>query len=129
MKAFAKAHLPPALVRKVQKHSLTPQTLRRFCANHEQYPNALDHFSVAQLLASPDLWLVGTKEATQRQKWLTEAYPKHIERQSLGDIQSYLRCGKCKQRKVEYYQQQIRGADEPMTCFCYCLNCGKRWTQ
>ncbi|KAF2030022.1 transcription elongation factor [Setomelanomma holmii] len=36
-------------------------------------------------------------------------------------------CGKCKQRKVAYSQAQTRSADEPMTTFCECMNCGNRW--
>ena len=48
-------------------------------------------------------------------------------------------CGKCKQRKVSYYQMQTRSADEPMTsinpplwcmlmlAFCRCKVCGNRW--
>ena len=128
MRAYAKIHLPPNIARQVQKNSINPQILRRFCANHKQFPQALEHFSVSQLLKSPDLWLVGTEEATKRQEWLKEAYPKHIERQG-ENIKSVIVCGKCKQRKVVYYEIQIRGADEPMTCFCHCLHCGKRWTQ
>ena len=37
------------------------------------------------------------------------------------------KCGKCKQRKCTYYQLQTRSADEPMTTFVTCLNCGNRW--
>lgn len=37
------------------------------------------------------------------------------------------RCGKCKQRKCTYYQMQTRSADEPMTTFVTCVNCGNRW--
>lgn len=37
-------------------------------------------------------------------------------------------CGKCKQRKVTYYQMQTRSADEPLTTFCTCVNCGNHWT-
>ncbi len=37
------------------------------------------------------------------------------------------RCGKCKQRRTKYYQMQTRSADEPMTTFVTCLNCGHRW--
>jgi len=37
------------------------------------------------------------------------------------------KCGKCKQRKTTYYQKQIRSADEPMTTFVECLNCGNKW--
>ncbi|KAG5356664.1 Transcription elongation factor S-II [Yarrowia sp. C11] len=36
-------------------------------------------------------------------------------------------CGKCKQKKVSYYQMQTRSADEPLTTFCTCENCGTRW--
>ena len=38
-------------------------------------------------------------------------------------------CNTCKQRKCTYYELQTRSADEPMTIFIHCLNCGKRWTQ
>ena len=37
------------------------------------------------------------------------------------------RCGKCKERKCTYYQLQTRSADEPMTTFVTCINCGNRW--
>ena len=36
-------------------------------------------------------------------------------------------CGKCRQRKTQYYQMQTRSADEPMTTFVTCVNCGNRW--
>lgn len=36
-------------------------------------------------------------------------------------------CSKCKSRKTVYTSMQIRSADEPMTNFVRCLNCGKAW--
>ena len=36
-------------------------------------------------------------------------------------------CGRCKKQECTYYQLQTRSADEPMTTFVTCLNCGKRW--
>ena len=36
-------------------------------------------------------------------------------------------CYKCKSNKCTYYQLQTRSADEPMTTFINCLNCGNRW--
>ena len=36
-------------------------------------------------------------------------------------------CGKCKSKKCTYYQLQTRSADEPMTCFVTCLECGASW--
>jgi len=38
-------------------------------------------------------------------------------------------CNGCKMRKCTFYELQTRSADEPMTIFIHCLNCGKRWTQ
>ncbi|KAI8851458.1 transcription factor S-II, central domain-containing protein [Chytridium lagenaria] len=37
------------------------------------------------------------------------------------------KCGKCHQRKCTYYQKQTRSADEPMTTFVRCTNCGNKW--
>ena len=36
-------------------------------------------------------------------------------------------CPKCHQKKCTFYQLQTRSADEPMTTFVTCVNCGKRW--
>ncbi|KAK5941294.1 transcription elongation factor TFIIS [Knufia obscura] len=42
-------------------------------------------------------------------------------------ISATLECGKCKQKQVSFTQAQTRSADEPMTTFCECQNCGNRW--
>jgi transcription elongation factor S-II len=36
-------------------------------------------------------------------------------------------CRKCKSNKCTYYQMQTRSADEPMTTFVTCIDCGNRW--
>jgi DNA-directed RNA polymerase subunit M/transcription elongation factor TFIIS len=36
-------------------------------------------------------------------------------------------CRKCKGKRCTYYSQQVRSADEPMTIFVTCLDCGNRW--
>ena len=36
-------------------------------------------------------------------------------------------CSKCKSKKCTHYQLQTRSADEPMTTFVTCINCGNRW--
>ena len=126
---YLRRHLPMDLARKILTRTRAPIDLRRFCANYAHYSSAIKHFSVEELLFNPELWLVRTPEAQTRQNWLHEAYPSNIQ-QTVDDItESILQCGKCKQRKVDYYQKQTRGADEPMTCFCHCLNCGNRWIQ
>mgnify|MGYP001300739815 CR=1 FL=1 len=36
-------------------------------------------------------------------------------------------CRKCGSKRCSYYQLQTRSADEPMTTFVTCINCGNRW--
>ena len=47
-----------------------------------------------------------------------------------GDISAStdeFKCFKCFKRNCTYYQLQTRSADEPMTTFVTCLDCGNRW--
>jgi transcription elongation factor S-II len=39
------------------------------------------------------------------------------------------KCHRCGKRECSFYELQTRSADEPMTQFITCLNCGKRWRQ
>ncbi len=39
------------------------------------------------------------------------------------------KCSVCKKKMCSYYELQTRSADEPMTIFVTCLNCGKQWRQ
>ncbi len=39
------------------------------------------------------------------------------------------KCNRCNKRQCTYYEMQTRSADEPMTIFVRCLNCGKQWRQ
>ena len=36
-------------------------------------------------------------------------------------------CRKCKGNQCTYYQMQTRSADEPMTTYVTCIDCGSRW--
>ena len=36
-------------------------------------------------------------------------------------------CNRCKSKKTTYYSLQTRSADEPMTSFITCVECGNRW--
>jgi DNA-directed RNA polymerase subunit M/transcription elongation factor TFIIS len=39
------------------------------------------------------------------------------------------KCNRCGKRETTYYEMQTRSADEPMTIFITCINCGKKWKQ
>lgn len=44
-----------------------------------------------------------------------------------GTKTDILKCSKCKKRNCSYNQLQTRSADEPMTTFVLCNECGHRW--
>jgi DNA-directed RNA polymerase subunit M/transcription elongation factor TFIIS len=39
------------------------------------------------------------------------------------------KCRRCGKSRTRYWEMQTRSADEPMTIFIRCLNCGKEWRQ
>lgn len=50
-----------------------------------------------------------------------------LERNQEGS--DMFKCKRCGKSKTRYYEMQTRSADEPMTIFIRCLNCGKEWRQ
>jgi len=67
----------------------------------------------------PENWKELLDEKNKRDKMLYE-----LRTETATDV---FECGRCKKRKCTYYQLQTRSADEPMTTYVTCLNCGKRW--
>jgi DNA-directed RNA polymerase subunit M/transcription elongation factor TFIIS len=54
---------------------------------------------------------------------------KRILEGNLSMATDRFRCSQCKKKMCSYYELQTRSADEPMTIFVRCLNCGKQWKQ
>lgn len=52
---------------------------------------------------------------------------QHIYAPKLEASTDGFTCRKCKSKECSYYQLQTRSADEPMTTFVTCINCGNRW--
>ena len=67
----------------------------------------------------PEKWAVLIDEKEKRDK---NKYEPILEAST-----DNFTCWKCKSKKCTYYQLQTRSADEPMTTFVTCLNCGSRW--
>ncbi|KAK7792536.1 hypothetical protein R5R35_008642 [Gryllus longicercus] len=62
-----------------------------------------------------------------RSKFMKEAINDAQLAQVQGTKTDLLKCGKCKKRNCTYNQVQTRSADEPMTTFVMCNECGNRW--
>lgn len=71
--------------------------------------------------------LKSAERRAEDEKLANENMREAMVPQAEKSVSSSLQCGKCKQRKVSYSQAQTRSADEPMTTFCECTVCGKRW--
>ena len=68
---------------------------------------------------NPKIWKELVEAKIKRDKNLTQ-----IDMSAATDE---FKCYKCQKRVCTYYQLQTRSADEPMTTFITCLNCGNRW--
>jgi DNA-directed RNA polymerase subunit M/transcription elongation factor TFIIS len=63
---------------------------------------------------------------------LQESQDRREEKQLEGNkalATDQFKCRACGKRECTYYQMQTRSADEPMTTFINCMNCGNRWKQ
>ena len=69
---------------------------------------------------------------------ISDDWKKYIDKQSavnkfFDNITTGIRtqeykCGRCKEHNCSYTQLQTRCADEPMTTYINCLNCGNKWS-
>jgi len=63
----------------------------------------------------------------EREKFVKEGINDSQLSTVQGTKTSLLKCQKCQKRDCTYSQIQTRSADEPMTTFVLCNNCGNRW--
>ena len=69
----------------------------------------------------PEKWAAVLDAKMKRDMHVFEEKPKAMTNE--------FKCGKCRNSKREcvYQELQVRSADEPMTLFITCLNCGHKW--
>jgi transcription elongation factor S-II len=88
--------------------------------NGEITPKQLVHLTPQELF--PSKWehtILENKELLKKQ----------VEGSKARATTDMFVCPKCKKRETTYYEQQTRGADEPMTKFITCVadGCNKQW--
>ena len=69
----------------------------------------------------PERWFALKDKLLQREQKILEGNKSRATDQ--------FKCRRCQKRECTYYELQTRSADEPMTIFITCLNCGKEWRQ
>ncbi|CAM5106332.1 unnamed protein product [Natator depressus] len=93
--------------------------LRRNVLNGAISPSLIARMT-AEEMASDEL-----KEL--RNAMTLEAIREHQMAKTGGTTTDLFQCGKCKKKNCTYNQVQTRSADEPMTTFVLCNECGNRW--
>ena len=81
--------------------------------------DALGHWTPYEL--EPSHWKDLKDQQFRREQRILEG--------NLAMATDRFRCSRCKKKLCSYYELQTRSADEPMTIFISCMNCGHRWKQ
>jgi transcription elongation factor S-II len=97
------SNLNPIIIEQIQNETIQPQVVA-FMTHQE---------------LSPDKWgeLIDAKAKRDKNKF-------EVNIEAATDT---FTCRKCKSKKCTYTAVQTRSADEPMTIFVSCIDCGQRW--
>lgn len=87
--------------------------------NNEIDPEKICNLNIYDIF--PENWKELIDLKIKRDKLKYELKPE-----AMTDV---FKCRKCNSRSCSYYEIQTRSADEPMTQFINCLDCGNRWRQ
>ncbi|XP_073987333.1 RNA polymerase II elongation factor [Rhodnius prolixus] len=95
-------------------------------------PQLRTNFLCGALTANKLAVMTAEEMASDEMKALRNKFVKEsIDDAQLATVQGtktdLLKCAKCKKRNCTYNQVQTRSADEPMTTFVMCNECGNRW--
>jgi DNA-directed RNA polymerase subunit M/transcription elongation factor TFIIS len=82
-------------------------------------PNTIAFMNYSDLF--PEKWGARIELAIKREAKMLE-----VDKSMATEM---FKCSRCGKRQCTYYEMQTRSADEPMTQFVRCLNCGKQWRQ
>lgn len=95
-------------------------------------PTLRTNFIAGAITAQKLAKMTPEEMASDEMKKLRDKFVKEaINDAQLATVQGthtdLLKCGKCRKRNCTYNQIQTRSADEPMTTFVLCNDCGHRW--
>jgi len=72
------------------------------------------------------LWPDGPYATLMADRMRREIRKEYLAKE-IKNQEGFFTCGRCKSNKTTYFQMQTRSADEPMTVFVSCFNCGNNW--
>lgn len=98
-------------------HNINKPSVKTMLSNPEIKAHTIAFMSHQEL--DPERWKLYIESKNMREE---NMYKPNIE----ASTDRYT-CFKCKSKKCTYFELQTRSADEPMTTYVTCLNCGNRW--
>jgi transcription elongation factor S-II len=111
-----------------------PAALRSRVFNLRDKKNQALRENVLTGTVAPEKFAVMTSEEMAsddikkiREKFTKDSILEHQMSMQEGTPSDMFRCGKCGKKNCTYSQVQTRSADEPMTTFVFCRECGNRW--
>lgn len=78
-------------------------------------------------LPPEELWPGGPWDTALKNHQKKELEKELTKKELEAEIQGAFKCKKCKSERTKHFQLQTRSADEPMTTYVSCVNCGTRW--
>ena len=98
--------------------------------NLKQSPTLVEQYIIKS--TKPHLFAFMTHQEISPAKWDDLIQIKIKRDVNKGEVKieastDTFTCRKCHSKKCTYYQMQTRSADEPMTTFVSCIDCGKKW--
>jgi len=131
--------LKEAKNRKVVKQWTNPYFVRIYLDHLRSiYNNLKNNYQLIELvktkkIKSHELAFMSHQELNP-ERWaeairLKSIRDKNKYEQNLEAVTDSFTCRKCRSKKCTYYELQTRSADEPMTLFITCIDCGTKWKQ
>jgi len=113
-----------AKIRSIYTNIKSDSYIRNISFKEKVMNGEIDCNNISKLSAYdifPENWKDLIDEKIKKDKLKYELKPE-----AMTDI---FKCHRCGSRSCSYYEVQTRSADEPMTQFINCLDCGNRWKQ
>jgi transcription elongation factor S-II len=104
--------------------------LRSVYLNLQRLPQLIELISKEEVKAHKIAFMTHQEMAPEKWEELIQAKIKRDKTKYETNMEAAtdtFKCRKCHTNKCTYYQLQTRSADEPMTTFVTCLECGNRW--